>query len=249
MKILILGHSDSIGMALADPSQGWGNRLLADVEARTGVKPDSLHIRYYPWADHDGAYLEKTLAQGPFDAVVIGTTKVAFTIYAAHNRVRRVFGNRAGDWFKARVSQFDRKTLWQQEPGAKRSLNQLAHRVGRGVIGQAPDTSMEAVAESYLRTFARLARLEDTHVVISTAPPLPSDPLRRRPKLEREVERFRLAIREEAKRRSFTHFDPATLLPPPGAHRDALFIDPVHKTAALHAQMAERLASLVVAGS
>lgn len=245
MNLLILGESDSIGMALTDASQAWGHRIPIELREITGTPPETVHVRFYPWAGTSAAYLEKLLAQGPFDAVVISATKVAFTVFSADNRVRRLFGNRVGDWFKEGVKTFDRQTLWQKPPGARRSVNQAAHRAARRVIGQAPDTSARAVAESYVQAFSRLARLEDARVLVVAAPPLPSPAAKRRPKLTREVEWFRATIRDEARRRHFMHFDGESVLPPPGPERDALFIDDVHKTPALHQLMGRRIAEML----
>lgn len=248
MRLLILGESDSTGLALADPSQAWGNRIPVEVGEMSGKAPETVHVRFYPWAAGGGAYLESVLERGPFDAVVISASKVAFTVYSADNRVRKVLGNRVGDLFKNSARTFDRQTRWRKPPGLKRSMNEAAHRAVRRVIGQAPDMSAKAVAESYVQAFSRLARLEDARVVVVAAPPLPSPAAGRRPKLAGEVEWFRSAIRDEARRRHFAHFDAETALPPPGPARDELFIDDVHKTPALHQLIGRRVSELLLEG-
>lgn len=247
MNLLILGESDSIGMALTDPSQAWGHRIPVELADITGAAPRTVHVRFYPWAGKSAEYLEAVLEQGPFDAVVVSATKVAFTVYSADNRVRKVLGDRAGDWFKGSVRQFDRQTLWRKPPGLRRNLNAAAHKAARRLIGQAADTSARVVAESYVQAFSRLARLEDARIVVVAAPPLPSPAARRRPKLRQEVEWFRSAIQEECRRRHFTHFDGESVLPAPGPDRDALFIDDVHKTPALHQILGRRLAEILAA--
>ena len=128
MKLLILGESDSIGMALADPAQAWGHRVPVELADITGEAPEATHVRFYSWADGSLAYLETILARGPFDAVVISATKVGFTVFSADNRVRKVFGDRVGDWFKTSANTFDRNTRWRKPPGLKRNINELAHR-------------------------------------------------------------------------------------------------------------------------
>lgn len=245
MRLLILGESDSIGMALREPSQAWGHRIPVEIAEITGVEPEHVHVRFYPWIGDSAGYLEKLLAQGPFDAVVISATKVAFTLVSADNRVRKVFGDHVGDWFKAGVNQFDEHTRRRKPPGLRRSLNAAVHRAGRKVIGQAPDTTALLVARSYAEAFSRLARLEDARIVVVAAPPLPSPAAKRRPGLAQEVEWFRSAIREECRRRYFTHFDGENVLPPPGDERDALFLDAVHKTPALHQLLGRRLAEIL----
>lgn len=245
MRLLILGESDSIGMALADPSQAWGHRIPVEIAEITGDSPETMHVRFYPWARNSAEYLEKVLDQRPFDAVVVSATKVAFTVYSADNRVRKVLGDRIGDWFKGSVRQFDRKTRYRKPPGLRRNLNSAIHRAARKVIGQAADTNARVVAESYVQAFSRLARLEDARIVVVAAPPLPSSAAKRRPKLADEVEWFRSAIRDECRRRHFVHFDAENVLPGPGPERDALFVDDVHKTPALHQLVGRRVAEVV----
>ncbi|MEO8540529.1 MAG: hypothetical protein ABI577_12390, partial [bacterium] len=136
MRLLILGESDSIGMALADPSLAWGNRVPAEVELLLGERPETTHVRFYPWTGNSDAYFDKVLAGGPFDAIVISATKVAFTIFSADNRIRRVFGDRVGNRFREGVRTADRATRWGKR-GVRRKLNDAAHKAARSLIGQA----------------------------------------------------------------------------------------------------------------
>ncbi|MGE0599527.1 MAG: SGNH/GDSL hydrolase family protein [Dehalococcoidia bacterium] len=248
MRLLILGESDSIGMALRDPSIAWGNRIPIEIEQQLGEAPETIHVRFYSWGAGTADYLAKVLESGPFDAVVISTTKVGFTIYSADNRVRKVFGNRVGDAFKNSVKAVDRRTLRRQPPGWKRSMNQAGHRLARKIIGQAPVTTPEAVARGYIETFATLARLEDTHVVVVLPPALPSPAARRRPKLAAAVDQFRRTMREEAVRRRFAVVDAMPLMPAPGPDRDRLFTDDVHKTPELHLLLGRVVAQAIIDG-
>ncbi len=246
VRLLILGESDSIGMALLNPADAWGNRIPVEIANLTGQLPETVHVRFYSWGEGTMGFLESVLERGPYDAIVISTTKVGFTIFSADNRVRKVLGNRAGDWFKAGVSSFDRHTRRRQPPGLKLRMNRLTHKAARRLIGQGPVTSAAAVADGYVQVFSRLAQLEDVHVVVVAAPPIPSDAAKRRPNLTRDVEWFRTRMRDDARRRHFAHFDTESILPPPGPDRDALFTDAVHKSPALHALVGRAVAELVV---
>jgi hypothetical protein len=248
MRLLILGESDSIGMALREPSDAWGNRIPLELGTMLGDPPETVHVRYYSFTPGHLDYLETILERGPFDAVVLSATKVGFTIFSADNRIRRILGNRAGDWFKEGVRTFDRRTRYRRPPGPVRTVNLTVHRAARKLIGQAADTSAKVVADGYIQAFARLARLEDTRVVVVAAPPLPGPAAKRRPKLHREVEWFRTRIREEAQRRYFAYFDAESILPPAGPERDRLFTDEVHKTPELHHLVGRAVAELVAAG-
>lgn len=249
MRLLILGESDSTGLVLEDPSVAWGNRASTELEGRSGDTLETTHVRFFSWVATAESYLEKLLADGPFDTVVLSTTKVGFTTFTVDNRIREILGNRAGSLFQNAVAGVDRRTLWRQPPGWKRTVNQAGHRVARRVIGLGPVATSEAVTNGYLQTMKALARLEDTLVVVVLAPQVPSSTLLRHPKLGEVVEQFRTAMRGEALRRRFSVVDPMEVMPPPGAERDRLFIDDVHKTPELHEMLAAAVVKAVIAGS
>lgn len=245
MRLLILGESDSLGLVMPERSMGWGNRLPVELEAILHEPIETDHVRFYGWGDGSLPLLESTLERGPFDAIVISATKGGFTIYSAYNRVRRLMGRRAGDWFRTQADNYDRKARWGKPPGFKKSVNRMAHRMVRKAIGQEPPTTVEVVTAGYSRVLARLARLEDTHVVVVPAPAIPEFATKRRPKLSKQVEQFRAAMLREAKRWRFHVLDPDSLLPPPGPERDAMFIDDVHKTPEAQALLAVAVAHAV----
>lgn len=246
MRVLILGESDSLGLVMPDRSMGWGNVLTAQLPGFLGEAVEVEHVRFYSWGANSMAYLESILERGPFDAVVISATKGGFTIFSAHNRIRRLMGRRAGDWFQNQADAYDRSARWRKPPGIKKSVNRAAHRVTKRVIGQEPPTTWDVVAEGYTRAFSRLAMLEDAHVVVVCAPGLPGFAARRRPNLVATIEQFRTAIRNEARRRRFSFVDPESLVPAAGPERDAMFIDDIHKSVDYQALLASAVGHAIV---
>jgi hypothetical protein len=247
VKLLILGESDSLGLAMADSSLGWGNLLTAQLPQLLGEPVEAEHVRLYTWGGSYTAYLDSVLARGPFDAVVISATKGGFTIFSAHNRVRRILGKRAGDWFQHRADGYDRRARWKKPPGLKKTVNRAAHTLVRRAIGQEAMTSMETVRDGYFEAFSRLARLEDAQVLVVLPPRFPGFTVRRRPKLVAKVEEFRNAIRSEALRRRFSVVDPEAMIPASGPERDVMFIDDLHKTAEYQALLASAVGHSIAA--
>lgn len=247
MRLLILGESGSKGLALPDPSRSWGNRLPDVIADGIGEPVDTVHIRYYPWGKGYQPYLERTLEQGPFDVVILSITKVGFSMYTADNRIRQVFGDRVGDWFKDRIKQADQKTLWYRDDGVIRRVNQKVHAVGAKVIGQAPGNSMQTVAAGYISTMTRLARLEDTQVVILNSAKVSNAFANKRPKLRALTAEYRALIRAEATRRHFDVVEREDVLEQFGGETEENFIqDGLHRGDETQPALAEALAAPII---
>jgi hypothetical protein len=247
MKLLIIGESGSKGVALPDPSLAWGNRLPGVLQDAIGEPVESVHIRYYPWGTGYLDYLEKTLAQGPFDVVVLSITKVGFSMYSADNRIRRIFGDHVGDWFKNRIKEADQKTFWRDD-GPVRRINQRMHAVGATLIGQAPGCSMKTVAEGFTNTMSRLARLEDTQVVVLESAKVSKVFAERHPELRQLTADYRATIREEARKRRFDIVDREDVLAQFGVESEENFIlDSLHRGDEIQPALAAAMAAPIVA--
>ena len=241
MRILLLGESGSMGAALADPATAWGNSVPVELEQLTGERPDFVHVRYFIWAKGSEAYLEQYLAEGPFDVVILSQTKFGFTVWSADNRVRKVLGNRVGDWFKRSADGFDSKTRVQGDEGLKRKVNRVAHRSVRKVVGQAPTLSAKALTDAYLRVLARLARLEDTQVIVLASSDVSKALARLHPEVVGQTAAFREAIRADCVRRSFDWVDRVALMNEAGGDAEKLFVDGLHKGEEVHRRIATAL--------
>lgn len=247
MRLLILGESGSKGLALPDPSQSWGNRIPDVIAEGIGEPVDTVHIRYYPWGKGYQDYLDHTLEKGPFDVVILSITKVGFSMYTADNRIRRIFGDRVGDWFRDRIKQADRKTLWRRDDGVIRRVNQRVHAVGAKLIGQAPGNSMQTVAAGYVSTMTRLARLEDTQVVVLNSAKVSNAFANKRPKLRAITAEYRALIRAEATRRHFDVVEREDILEQFGAETEDNFIrDGLHRGEETQPALADALAAPII---
>jgi len=237
MKLLILGESDSKGGGLDDPSQAWGELVPVELQQRLSQEVDCTHVRFFAHVPNCLDYLESLLAKGHYDAVLFSLTSIGFTLMSADNRVRRLMGKRAGAWFKRSADTFDSKTRVRGDEGVRRKLNRGAHRTVRTVIGQEPMLDYPTVLTSHMEILARLARLEDTEILLlgptDHAGRVATSSRRTQPR----VELFRAALHEEAERRRFLWLD-RQALSYMGEDRDALFTDGLHKTPVLHRRIA-----------
>lgn len=245
MKLLLLGSSGSTGSGLDERGQSWAEIVTRELDARLDGDLHVFHTRFYTWTPDWEEFLERALANGPFDVVVLSPTKFGFSVFSADNRVRRLLGKRAGDWFKRRADAFDSKTSIRTSAGRKGKINHVVHRAARKVIGQEPLSSAEAITDTYLRTMARLARLEDAQVILISNTD-PSTVLgRRRPKLAAEVQQFRRTLQREAQRRRFDWLDRQALWTTDDGDRDEMYSDGIHSNAEMHRRISAALLALM----
>lgn len=245
MRILILGSSGSAGSGLADAQMAWSRIVERGTESLTGAPAEMLHTRFYTWTADWEEYLENALEKGPFDVVVLSPTKFAFATFAADNRVRRLLGKKAGDWFKGQADAFDAKTSTRTPQGRRGRVNRLVHRTARRAIGQEPLSDVRTITETYLRTMARLARLEDAQVIVLGIAETSSRRHRRHPKTNADVRMFRDTLEKEAARRRFDWIDREALWTANDGEQDDKFSDGVHVNAELHRRIAQAILELM----
>jgi hypothetical protein len=247
VKLLILGESGSKGLALRDPSLAWGNRLPHAISEALEEPVECVHIRYYPWGATFHGYLEAQLDKGPFDAVILSITKVGFSMYSADNRIRKIFGDRIGDWFKNSVKEVDTRTIYYREDGSlMREAAIRVHRIGAKLIGQAPTNSMQTVAAGYIATMARLARLEDTQVVILNSANVSPQFAGKRPHLRETGMRYRALIREEAHRRRFDIVEREDILAADGGDPEEFIRDGLHRGSDVQERFVEAIGGVII---
>ena len=238
MKLLILGESDSKGYGLADRDLSWGNLLPRLLQERHGLDCEATHLAYYAHTPTALLYLRRVLEQGPFDAVVFSVTTIGFSLLSVDHRIARIFGKRAGDFFKSGVDNFDKTTRRGPRSGLVRRVNRAAHRVARNTIGQEPMAPYGVVLANHLEILAELARLEDTDVIVLGPTDHGGSLAKRVRKTQSAVETFRAAVRAEAERRRLTWVD-RQALSLEARDRDAEFTDGLHKGPAFHARIAD----------
>ena len=248
MKLLILGESDSHGFGLEDSSQAWGNLLPAELARQSGLEIESTHLAYYAHTATSLAYLERVLAKGPFDIVVFSVTSIGFTLLSVDHRIGRLFGPRIGEFFKSGVDRFDTTTRRKGDEGWVKKANRAAHALARNTIGQEPMASYEFVLENHQKIVARLARLEDTEVVILGPTDHGGRLAQRVRKTQPQVETFRAIVRAEAERRRLTWID-RQKLSEMFADRDAEFVDGLHKGPRFHGRIVSAVLGVLAQSS
>ena len=244
MKLLILGESDSHGYRLEDTSRGWGHLLPVELERRLGLDVESNHLAYYAHTASSLAYLERVLAKGPFDVIVFSVTSIGFTLLSVDQRIARLFGPRVGGWFKARIDMFDQSQTSQADRGLLYRANRGAHRAARKVIGQEAMATYEVVLENHKQIFARLARLEDSEIIVLGPTNHGGGLARRVRKTQSNVDSFRSILHAESDRRRFTWIDRQTLSEM-FADRDAAFLDGLHKGPEFHANIVDAVVQVL----
>jgi hypothetical protein len=100
------------------------------------------------------------------------------------------------------------------------------------------------VLENYRRIVARLARMEDTEVLLLGPTNHARQLARNTRKTQSNVDRFRAAMREEAQRRRFLWLD-RQALSVEAADRDSQFTDGLHKTPDFHARITHAVAAML----
>ena len=230
-----------MGAGLPNPELAWGRLVEREITDRTGQAPEIVHTRYYTWTPDWEEFLLKQLAKGPFDLVILSPAKFGFQVYSADNRIRKLLGKRTGDWFKHQADGFDAKTWKASDEGLRRKLNRVAHRTARRVVGQSPLSNVETITDTYIRTMAHLARLEDTQVVVLISTHPSKFLAERQPVVREEVVRFRAAMRAEAERRRFDWIDREALWRESDRDRNEMFSDGAHKTAIVHVRLADAI--------
>ena len=249
MKLLVLGESDSQGGGLPDKSLAWGNLLPVELERQIGTEVESTHLSFYTHSSTALAYLEKVLERGPFDVVAFSTTSIGFTMLSVDRRVARLLGKRAGDAFKHGVDTLTQKGIrrHRRKPYGKavRRVDRAVRTIARKTIGQEAMASYEQVLENHRQVIARLARLEDTEVVVLGPTDHGGTFARTVKRTQPRVVTFRAALREETERRRMTWID-RQKLSEVAADRDAEFTDGLHKGPAFHRRIVDATVHAIV---
>lgn len=244
VKMLVFGTSDSDGSRLQSNALAWpwlaGSRLGSD-----GSPCAVTHKRYYAIAPGALDYLERQLWEADPDFVVLSVTLYAFSVKTVPNRVRRLAGQRAGNWAEARIRWFDKATVGNDSSilsaqSWRKELNRAAHWSARHAIGTASEASAQDVWRAYAATVERLAREEDRRIVVIGSTPFTAI-------IERENPRARSVQREFNRRLSVLCAKHRIGWVDPERMRveevDSLYSDALHFEAAAHARLAAMVAS------
>jgi lysophospholipase L1-like esterase len=168
VKVLVLGDSDSSGSFSGERT--WTDGVRDGLQAERGDDVMLESIAFSALPPTAAPYAERKLRQLEPDLVILPVGSFLFTAGFVWVRVRRLFGDRAGRWYRAMEERWDRQT---RDRGRIRSaLNRYSRTAVRLVIGTQPLSTREAITDSYRDVFRTIARFEHVHVLVMTYPGL-----------------------------------------------------------------------------
>ena len=244
MKLLIMGASDSEGTLLANFADSWREQLRLRLPALIGEDVEVEHRRFYVHVAGGEAFFKNAIEDSRPDFVIMGCTGYAFTTSSVGNRLRRLFGQRFGDWAERRSAGFDRLT--ETEMGSSRErVNFGAHWLAGKLIGRDSISTYEEVLGGYRRCIEYLARSEDLDAIIMGTTYNGPRVQRRLPYLRRLADRFNAELKSTAEAHRFAFLDRQAIintLPPEVSRPDQLHTGPE-----IHALYAEALLAVIPA--
>ena len=163
MNILVLGDSDSAGEHTGGTS--WVQLLESELR-RGGVQAHIRSIGFSAVPASAPDYAERRIRELKPQVVIVMAGAWGFTYTMVQLQVEALFGKRVKDWYVWLEHRFESRT---RTPGAEPPrLNRLARKAVRRIIGARAQISREQLTEHYREVFRRLARFEDTDVVVMT---------------------------------------------------------------------------------
>jgi len=243
MRILVLGHSDSSGQPLADPSEAWPfvlQRLLSEGSM------DTFEVRHdvvVPLRADAAQVVEDAVEAFAPDVVMLHLNPYSFAIQVVGLRVRQRFGKRAGNLFRGCQLRFDHATSRGRVRG---HLNRGARRCARRVIGVAAVATYPAVVEAYTAILRQLARSESLQVVVMGGSRLGAAVQSVTPGMVDAIANFAAEVQDVVREHRFVWFDTETSVT--GSGREALFLaDGLHRSPQGHRRLAAMLVPVIQA--
>lgn len=244
MKILVFGNSDTRGAVVSGPT--WPELVRRQIGAE-GDEAELADRQFVPIGDKAPDVAERAAREEQPDIVLLPLGEFAFWAETVELRVRRIFGKRAARWFKQGEQRFERATAG--EGGLRRRANRAAKWAARRTIGAEGLASANQVTETYRETFARLARIENTEVVVVAYPVTPM-PALSKPRLREARAQFIAELRREAGQRHFHWISGDELISSAGmTPAEAYARDQVHIGEPCHAIFAEAIVAALVGRS
>lgn len=226
MRILVLGHSDSSGGLLADPSEAWPFVLERLLNECSQTAFEIRHEVVVPLRADAPEMVEAAVVAFAPDMVMLHLNPYSFAIQVVGLKVRQRFGKRAGNWFRVCQVRFDRAT--SRGPALIR-LNHVARRCARRVIGVAAVSTYPAVVGAYAAILRQLARCEELQVVVMGGSRLGTALQSITPGMVESIAEFATEMQGVAREHRFIWFDTETSVA--GAERETLFLeDGLHRS-------------------
>ena len=183
MKVLALGNSDSRGAHITGPI--WSEVARAQLEAELSEAVSFENIPYSVIGATAISYAERKLAEFEPDIVVLPVASYQFTAGFTWVRVQRLFGAKAGRWYRNLEERFEKQTRGKGSLGD--GLNRIARVTLRRLIGTEPMATRQQVTDAYGELIRALSRHEDLGVVLVTYPGRGAHAKSRKAKRERAI--------------------------------------------------------------
>lgn len=232
MKILVFGNSDTRGAVVSVPT--WPELVRQRLDGTVQL----VDRQFVPIGDRAPDVAERAAREEQPDIILLPLGEFAFWAETVELRVRRIFGPRVARAFKRSERRFERATA---RGGLRRRANALAKWLARHVIGAEGLATPAQVTDTYREVFARLARVENTEVVVVAYPVTPM-PALSRPKLRDARARFIADLKREAVQRHFHWIGGDDLIAAAGLTPiEAYAADQVHIGEPCHALLADAI--------
>jgi lysophospholipase L1-like esterase len=240
MKVLVLGDSDSEGRFLKGTT--WPELLKTSLEARLESPVEIASVGFSAVTSTAPAYAEKRVNQHQPDVVVLLLGSFGFTAKFSWLRVKQVFGERAGRWYKAIEDSFDDNT--RDKNAGRDRLNRAAHWVVPKVLPGKSLSTRAAVTRVYQEVFLALSRFEDAELIIMSYPGFGAHA--RQGDAPRQRKLFFADMQAAAREHHIAWVDGVKAFE--GVDRQSVKSDELHFNSAGHEVMARAVEEAIVAG-
>ena len=239
MDILVFGDSDTSGRFTGGTP--WPELLTSELDA-LGLGPVSIQqSAFSPVPANSAEFAAKKVRQLNPDVAILIVASFPFTAKFVWLRVERVFGKRAGRWYKRLEDGFDGST--RGKGGGRDTVNRLARWTVPKVLGRAGYSSREQVTAHYRQTFQALAQFEDTRLVVFSYPGLAASTSNAWATKQRAV--FFKELKAAAEEKRLPWVDGIEIFS--GRAREEVMADGFHFNQAGHRIIADALRGVIVA--
>ncbi len=243
VKLLVIGASDSDGSNLPDPDQGWLATLERELPPRLDEPFEVLpYVRFYTYVPGAEAYVDRQITLSQPDVTIVAATAAGFAYPMVGGRLIKLLGWRRGRWFERRIHAWDGVAL--HSDGPKRGVYDAARTVAHHTIGTSGYSTLEATLEGYSGLIDRLARDEQTRVVIMGATHPAGALFVKTPGAVTAIDQFNTVLSAKTVSRHFEWLDRQALTAPL-AEKEVMQRDGLHKTATFHRQIADALLGIL----
>lgn len=225
MKVLVLGANSDED---ADRAGGtsWLDVVRGGLAQMSPHELDFATADFRPFGVTAADYGAKRVEQADPDLLIVSIGSFWFTFGFVSVRLRRLFGQRAADFYKRLEDSFDRGT--RRGGSLSVSANAFARRVVRAVVGAEPLATQAEVSACYRDLFRLLSHREHMHVVLAAAPGLG----RHQRGAERKRAVFYRDLQDVARSHRYTWVNLRDAFPPMPDRNGILSVDGLHFSAA-----------------